>query len=160
MIETKRIKMYPASREQMEEIIALEPCEELKVAYSEMLEGCLQHIDEWEWYAMWLIELLDGTHIGDLCFKGLDQSGVAEIGYGILEAYQDCGYATEAVKAALAWAFQHPNVTKIEAETDKENKVSQKVLAKNGFLPNGTVGEEGPRFTLTHKRWYFCTNRC
>lgn len=50
MIETKRIKMYPASREQMEEIIALEPCEELKVAYSEMLEGCLQHIDEWEWY--------------------------------------------------------------------------------------------------------------
>ena len=47
MIETKRIKMYPASREQMEEIIALEPCEELKVAYSEMLEGCLQHIDEW-----------------------------------------------------------------------------------------------------------------
>ena len=29
-----------ASREQMEEIIALEPCEELKVAYSEMLEGC------------------------------------------------------------------------------------------------------------------------
>ena len=38
MIETKRIKMYPASREQMEEIIALEPCEELKVAYSEMLE--------------------------------------------------------------------------------------------------------------------------
>ena len=41
MIETKRIKLYPTSREQMEKIIAAEPCEALKVAYSEMLEGCL-----------------------------------------------------------------------------------------------------------------------
>ena len=50
MIETKRIKICPASREQMEEIIATETCEELKVAYSQMLEGCLAHVDEWEWY--------------------------------------------------------------------------------------------------------------
>lgn len=160
MMETERLRICPATKEQMQAAVCSEEDADLKAAYQQMLDGCMQHPDEWEWYAMWLIELLDGTHIGDLCFKGLDQSGVAEIGYGILEAYQDCGYATEAVKAALAWAFQHPNVTKIEAETDKENKVSQKVLAKNGFLPNGTVGEEGPRFTLTHKRWYFCTNRC
>jgi len=98
MIETKRIKMYPASREQMEEIIALEPCEELKVAYSEMLEGCLQHIDEWEWYAMWNIELNNGTRVGDLCFKGLDSKGVVEIGYGILEEYQGQGYFSRLFK--------------------------------------------------------------
>ena len=149
MIETKRIKMYPASREQMEEIIALEPCEELKVAYSEMLEGCLQHIDEWEWYAMWNIELNNGTRVGDLCFKGLDSKGVVEIGYGILEEYQGQGYATEAVKAVTEWALQKNNVTAIEAETDLDNIISQKVLAKCGFIANGVIGEEGPRFVLT-----------
>ena len=149
MIETKRIKMYPASREQMEEIIALEPCEELKVAYSEMLEGCLQHIDEWEWYAMWNIELINGTRVGDLNFKGLDENGVTEIGYVILGEYQNQGYATEAVKAVTEWALQKNNVTAIEAETDVNNIISQKVLAKCGFIANGVVGEEGPRFVLT-----------
>ena len=149
MIETKRIKMYPASREQMEKIIAAETSEELKVAYSEMLEGCLQHMDEWEWYAMWNIELINGTRVGDLNFKGLDENGVTEIGYVILGEYQDQGYATEAVKAVTEWALQKNNVTAIEAETDVNNIISQKVLAKCGFIANGVIGEEGPRFVLT-----------
>ena len=149
MIETKRIKMYPASREQMEKIIAAETSEELKVAYSEMLEGCLQHMDEWEWYAMWNIELINGTRVGDLNFKGLDENGVTEIGYVIWGEYQNQGYATEAVKAVTEWALQKNNVTAIEAETDVNNIISQKVLAKCGFIANGVVGEEGPRFVLT-----------
>ena len=149
MIETKRIKMYPASREQMKKIIAAETSEELKVAYSEMLEGCLQHMDEWEWYAMWNIELINGTRVGDLNFKGLDENGVTEIGYVILGEYQNQGYATEAVKAVTEWALQKNNVTAIEAETDVNNIISQKVLAKCGFIANGAVGEEGPRFVLT-----------
>ena len=149
MIETKRIKMYPASREQMEKIIAAETSAELKEAYSEMLEGCLQHMDEWEWYAMWNIELMNGTHVGDLNFKGLDENGVTEIGYVISEEYQGQGYATEAVKAVTEWALQKNNVTAIEAETDVDNIISQKVLAKCGFVANGVIGEEGPRFVLT-----------
>jgi RimJ/RimL family protein N-acetyltransferase len=49
-----------------------------------------------------MIEKTDGTHIGDLCFKGLQENGIAEIGYGILEEHQSQGYATEAVQAAKA----------------------------------------------------------
>ena len=133
----------------METIISSETNAELKAAYSEMLDGCLQNPVQWDWYAIWIIELSDGTHIGDLCFKGLDSNGVAEIGYGILEEYQGQGYATEAVKAALSWAFQNPNVTAIEAETEDDNAVSKRVLEKCGFLANGIIGKEGPRYTLT-----------
>ena len=132
----------------MESIISSEPNAELKAAYSEMLDGCLQNPDQWEWYAIWIIELSDGTHIGDLCFKGLDSNGVAEIGYGILEEYQGRGYATEAVEAALRWAFQNPNVTAIEAETEDDNAASKRVLKKCGFVANGIIGKEGPRYTL------------
>ena len=148
MIRTERLTIYPASREQMEAMIASEQEEELKKAYSEMLEGCLRHPDQWDWYAIWMIEKTDGTHIGDLCFKGLREDGIAEIGYGILEEYQGQGYATEAAQAACRWAFLHPDVRSLEAETDAGNAASQIVLEKCGFRPNGTFGEEGPRFTL------------
>ncbi len=148
VINTERLRLYPASREQMEAVIASERDEELKKAYTEMLEGCLRHPDQCDWYAIWMIEKTDGTHIGDLCFKGLRENGVAEIGYGILEEHQRQGYATEAVRAACRWAFRHTEVTSLEAETDAENAASQRVLQKCGFRPNGIIGEEGPRFTL------------
>ena len=148
-VETERLKIYPASKERMEAVIAAEPDAEMKKAYMEMLQGCLQNPVLWDWYAMWVIERKDGTPVGDLCFKGLDARGVPEIGYGIAEAYQGRGYATEAVKAALRWAFRQPGVTAVEAETEPGNLASQRVLAKCGFVPNGETGEEGPRFTLS-----------
>lgn len=149
MIDTERLRIYPASREQMEAAIASEQDEELKKAYAEMLDGCIRNPDQWAWYAMWMIEQNDGTHIGDLCFKGLQDDGIAEIGYGILEEYQGKGYATEAVQAACRWAFQHAEVKALDAEADLGNVASQRVLEKCGFRANGTIGEEGPRFTLS-----------
>ena len=80
MIDSGRIRIYPASQEQMEKFIALETDEELKKAYREMLEGCREHPAQWEWYAMWMIEKTNGAHIGDFCFKGLDVDSNPEIG--------------------------------------------------------------------------------
>ena len=94
----------------MEKFISSETDEELKKAYSEMLEGCLAHPEEWDWYAMWMIEKTGGTHIGDLCFKGIEEGRNPEIGYGILEEYRGQGFATEAVKRTLKWAFRHPGI--------------------------------------------------
>ena len=146
MMKTKRIILYPASREQMEHMIAVEQDGELKKAYCEMLAGSLSHPEDREWYAMWIIEKTDGTRIGDLCFKGNDAGRNPEIGYGIKEAFQGCGYATEAVSLALQWAFRHPDVSAVEAETDSDNTRSQRVLEKCGFRPLGIIGEEGPRY--------------
>ena len=148
MIENGRIRIYPAGREQMESFISAEEDDELKKAYCEMLEGSLAHPDQWDWYAMWMIEKTDGTHIGDLCFKGLKEDGNPEIGYGILDEFQGQGYATEAVKLALKWALDHPEVAAVEAESDPDNAASQRVLKKCGFMATGEIGEEGPRFIV------------
>ena len=48
-METDRIMVYPASREQMESSILAEKDDELKKAYGEMLDGCLAHPDQWDW---------------------------------------------------------------------------------------------------------------
>ena len=148
-VETSRVRLYPATQKQMEACIACETDRELKEAYSEMLENSLRNPDSWEWYAMWNVERQDGMRGGDLCFKGLDANGVTESGYGILEEHQGKGYATEAVKAVTAWAFENPAVIVVEAETDPGNRASQRVLEKCGFIANGVIGKEGPRFTLT-----------
>lgn len=146
MIETKRLKIYTASVEQMEAFVAAQSVDVLKKAYTEMLCGATAHPEQWEWYAIWMIELKDGTHIGELCFKGLSEDGSTEISYGVAENYQGHGYATEAVSALADWAFKQPGVSSVVAETEESNIASQKVLKKAGFIPMGKAGEEGPLF--------------
>lgn len=145
-LESERLYMYPVCDNEMKRLIECENDPILKAAYSEMLEGCLMHPEQREWYAIWVIELKDGRHIGELCFKGIDGAGAAEIGYGISAEYEGHGYATEAVTAVVDWALRQPSVTCVEAETDEGNIASQKVLKKSGFVPTGKFGEEGPRF--------------
>ena len=152
MIETERLYIQCSSRDQMEEFIESQTDDDLKAAYTEMLNGCLEAPDQWEWHALWMIGLKDGAHIGELCFKGLDPDGRAEIGYGIAERYRGQGYASEAVRAAAEWAFGHPEVFVLEAETAPDNAASKRVLEKCGFAPSGTIGEEGPRYVLKHRQ--------
>ena len=54
----------------------------------------------------------------------------------------------KAGKLALKWAFEHPQVLAVEAESDPDNAASQRVLEKCGFLATGAIGEEGPRFIV------------
>lgn len=130
----------------MERFIALQTDEIMKLAYSQMLDGCLKHPEQWKWYAIWMIELKDGTHVGELCFKGLNNDGAVEIGYGISDEYRGRGYATEAVKAVTSWALNYLGVSCVEAETEADNTASINVLQKCGFSSTGTFGEEGPKF--------------
>ena len=145
-LNTERFILSTASRDEMQEIIDKEADVTMKAAYREMLQGALDHPEQWEWYAIWIIERKDGCKVGDLCFKGRNDDGSVEIGYGILPEYQGRGYATEAVEAMVSWALCQSGVRRVEAETEPDNKASQRVLEKCGFLPTGTTGEEGPRF--------------
>ena len=149
-IETERLILYPISNQEMESLIENENDAELKQAYSEMLQGCINEPENRIWYAVWLMELKNhsDTIVGDFCFKGLCADGMVEIGYGLREGFCGKGYMTEALKAITAWALAQSGVTRVEAETDPENKASQKVLAVCGFIPTGTIGEEGPRFVF------------
>ncbi len=152
MIKTNRLKIYPASRVQMEAVIAAETDDEMKLAYTEMLCGATAHPEQWEWYAIWMIELKDGTHIGELCFKGIDEYGSTEIGYGIAENYQNYGYATEAVNAVVDWALQQNKINCVTAEVNNDNIASVRVLEKSGFELTDRIGEEGPIYRKIKNR--------
>ena len=149
VIETKRLIIYTASQDEMIGFIEKQTDDILIKAYLEMLRGCLEHPQEWDWYAIWFIELKDGSHAGELCFRGVQSGGSVEIGYGIAEESRGHGYATEAVDAVTAWALKQPGVCRVDAETDPVNRASQRVLEKCGFVTSGVMGEEGPRFCKT-----------
>lgn len=151
MIDTKRLTLRPASDREMTDMITKESNEILRQAYTEMLSGCQKHPEQRIWYAIWLVELADGTFVGTMCFKGLNQDGIVEVGYGVEAAYEGNGYATEAVSAIAQWASEQKGVKQIEAETDPENIASQRVLTKAGFVENGVIGEEGPRYVWMNK---------
>lgn len=145
LLETERLIIYPSTIQEMNNLISKTKNKELKEAYKEMLEGATKHPALQQWYIAWLIELKNGTIIGDLCFKGISKDKTVEVGYGITSKYQSKGYATEAVNKIIEWALQE-GVERIEAETESNNKTSQRVLEKCGFIPLGINGLEGPRF--------------
>ena len=147
LVETERLRLYPLSDEEMRERIEQESVEELKLAYGQMLDACLVAPRDRVFSAIWVLERKeDGVTVGDLSFKGLGQDGCVEIGYGTYEPYQNRGYMTEAVSAMTRWALEQGSVKRVEAEAESDNAASQRVLEKAGFVPNGMIGEEGPRF--------------
>ncbi len=94
------------------------------------------------WGVWMIVHSESGKTIGDAGFKGRpDRIGVVEIGYGIVAEAQNQGFATEAVKGLVDWAFQTGEVVKVIAECAKDNNASIKVLEKVGMHQTGTEGE-------------------
>lgn len=146
-VTTKRMIIHPLSNEEMQAKIDEESNEEMKIAYSQLLAGCKKNPEQRIWHTIWVMQKNIGNKIvvGGLSFKGLS-NGMVEIGYGIEKEYEGQGLMTEAVTAMVNWASTQPGVSRVEAETDPNNFASQRVLQKSGFVPNGVMGKEGPRF--------------
>lgn len=97
----------------------------------------------------------DGLVIGTAGFKGPpDGGGVVEVAYAIVPAYQGQGYATEATRALLEFAFASDLVMVVRAHTLPEPNASTRVLAKCGFENHGEVvdPEDGPVWRWGRKR--------
>jgi RimJ/RimL family protein N-acetyltransferase len=95
------------------------------------------------WY--FLLPGSDGSSqaVGIGGFKGRPARGRVEVGYSILPAHQRSGLASEAVAALVDWAFSHPDVQLVTAETLPSLVASIRVLEKNGFHGLGQGSEEG-----------------
>ncbi len=65
----------------------------------------------------------------------------AEVGYMIEKEYQGKGYGKEAVKAIIEYAFKEMNIHSIEADIDKDNIASERLLLSIGFVKEGYFKE-------------------
>ncbi len=77
--------------------------------------------------------LKEGKLIGDIGIHFIDDDYQIEIGYTLSPEYQGCGYAVEAVKAVINYAFTVFSKHRITASVDPDNIKSIKLLQKIGF---------------------------
>ena len=66
----------------------------------------------------------------------------ATLGYCFTDAAWGHGYATEAARALLRWAFDTLDLNRVQAEADTRNVASGRVLEKLGFVREGTLRED------------------
>jgi RimJ/RimL family protein N-acetyltransferase len=64
-----------------------------------------------------------------------------EIAYWIGEAYWGNGYATEALKGLIAFAFEEKGYHKVWGRFFAENPASGKVMEKVGMVPEGVLAQ-------------------
>ncbi|MEU3556089.1 GNAT family N-acetyltransferase [Streptomyces fragilis] len=85
----------------------------------------------------------DGAFIGWCTLAGWNpEYRSASLGYCYGEAAWGHGYATEAARALLRWAFTTLDLNRVQAETDTRNVASARVLEKLGFVREGTLRED------------------
>ncbi|RYU09565.1 GNAT family N-acetyltransferase [Nocardioides iriomotensis] len=85
----------------------------------------------------------DGTFVGWCTLNRWNPDyRSASLGYCLAEAAWGQGYATEAARALLRWAFDTLDLNRVQAETDTRNTASARVLEKLGFVREGTLRED------------------
>ncbi|WP_134738503.1 GNAT family protein [Nocardioides sp. 503] len=85
----------------------------------------------------------DGAFLGWIGLTHWDATHhKASLGYVLAEAAWGHGYATEAARAVLQWAFDTLGLNRVQAETDTRNLASARVLEKLGFVHEGTLRED------------------
>jgi len=86
-----------------------------------------------EWGGM-IVEGTSRTAIGTMGVKGLPIANQVEIGYGLIPEAHGKGYATEIALVFTEWLLAQTNVQEVWAETHPQNRSSQRVLEKCGFV--------------------------
>lgn len=96
-----------------------------------------------DWYTYWIIVNKSNLNgMGLIGFKGLNDKGEAEVGYGIQSSYEGNGFMTEATKLIINWAFEDRKCLAVTAEKVLLSNVgSQKILQKCGFVKNSENDE-------------------
>ena len=102
--------------------------------------------DPWR-HGFFVVDREQRCVIGSAGFKGApDAGGMAEIAYGIVPSCEGRGYATEAAKALVEFAFGTDAVQVVRAHTLPVANASTRVLRKCGFRHTDDVvdPEDGP----------------
>ena len=117
------------------EIYAFEPGQPISLSEAERFAN--ERSKGTDFYAVVLKK--NEKMIGHLFFKQIDPHVMMtwELGYIFNPTYHRKGYASEAARALVEYAFQNDKVHRIMARCDPKNPASWKLLEKIGFRREG-----------------------
>lgn len=141
MLKTERLALRPFEETDAEglhaylgdeEVVRYEPYGAMTMEECR-LEAARRASDE----AFWAVCLADGTLIGNLYLSGADEFGTREIGYVFAQACWHKGYATEAARRLVAYAFERLATRRIIALCDTRNAASFALMERLGMRREG-----------------------
>jgi [ribosomal protein S5]-alanine N-acetyltransferase len=99
--------------------------------------------EELQWWN-WLVVRRDNREaVGSVAFAGRpDPTGAVLIGYAMYPAREGSGYATEATRALVDWAFEQPGVRIVRALAPVWNTPAVHVAEKVGMRPVGSYEDD------------------
>ena len=145
----------------------------LSATVSDVIANKCQQLIKDNGWGFWAVSVKDGLEKSDtfIGFVGLNQTHADmafapcdEIAWRLHKDYWGQGYATEAAKAALKFAFEKLNLTEVVAFTAVINKPSQLVMKRIGMIntqdnfyhpalePNHPLAEQ-VLYKLTQQQW-------
>ena len=80
-----------------------------------------------------------GRVIGDISVFDIENSRMGSVGYRFDPEVWGNGYATEALHAVVDFIFTYTELDRLHATADVRNTASNRVLAKCGFIHEGTI---------------------
>jgi len=90
--------------------------------------------NEGDWLSVAVVERESGLTVGDvgLCWVS-ERDRTAEIGFTFDPRHQGKGFATEAARALVAWAFGPAGLHRVIGRLEARNRASARVLEKLGM---------------------------
>ncbi len=90
------------------------------------------------WPARYMIRLDDQMVVGSIGTGfPTGEPPTSVMGYGVYPEFEGKGYATEAARGIVAWAFSHPATAVVRATIHSQNIGSRRVATKSGLAPTG-----------------------
>jgi RimJ/RimL family protein N-acetyltransferase len=153
LVHTERLELAPLSLEAIEALLLgdaarlrehtgatfprpVAPPPYMAEALPVVRDRLRDHPDEAPWWNWVIVERGTRRAIGSVAFGGEpDANGSVLIGYAMYPAFEGLGYATEAVRAMIGWAFHQPGVKLVRALAPVWNTPALRVAENVGMRP-------------------------
>jgi RimJ/RimL family protein N-acetyltransferase len=148
-LTTERLILRPPTRDDFEDCAALWGDADVvrfvggkPSTREEVWSRLLRYVGHWalQGYGFWTVRERDtGRFVGEVGLADFKRNlkpsfdGAQEMGWVLAKRVHGIGYATEAVRAALAWNAERFPGARIVCMIDPGNAASLRVAAKNGF---------------------------
>lgn len=153
-LKTQRLRLRPFADTDADDLFALQSDAHVlrywdsppwvdRASVTRFLAGCHRMAEEGSGARVAIERIHDQTFVGWCTFNSWNPDfRSASLGYCLTEAAWGHGYATEAARALLTWAFDTLDLNRVQAETDTRNAASARVLEKLGFVREGTLRQD------------------
>ncbi|AIY18609.1 GNAT family N-acetyltransferase [Pimelobacter simplex] len=153
-LETERLRLRPFTEADTDDLFALQsdayvlrywdyPPWTDRSAATQFLARCAEMAEEGSGVRVVLERRDDRAFVGWCTVSGWNPDfRSARTGYCLPRAAWGRGYATEAARALLDWAFATLDLNRVQAGVDTRSPASARVLEKLGFVREGTLRED------------------